>query len=266
MQPVFSKDGLVREFTKEKLHVLEFENRDLLGRSAAAAVADLMRLVIRGKGGVRMVFASAMSQVDFLKYLGEERALDWTKVTAFHLDEYVGFPPEHPQSFGRFLFERLFRRKPGAVFHPVNSGAKDPEAECRRYADLLEEAPIDIMILGVGESGHLAFIDPPYCNFRDSMTFKMTEIDERSREQMVHDGCFARIEEVPRRAYTMTVPACLGGAATVVIVPTELKAPAIKAMLEGPVTTEVPASILRTKENAWLLLDRDSASLLEANE
>jgi glucosamine-6-phosphate deaminase len=82
---------------------------------------------------------------------------------------------------------------------------------------------------------------------------------------MVHDGCFARIEEVPRHAYTMTVPACLGGAATVVIVPTELKAPAIKAVLEGPVTTEVPASILRTKENAWLLLDRDSASLLEAN-
>ena len=262
MRPIFTRDGLVREFVKEKLHIFEFENRDFLGRSAAGAVADLMRRVIREKGRVRMVFASAMSQTDFLKYLGEERDIDWSRVAAFHLDEYAEFPADHPQSFGRFLIDRLFHRTPGVDFHPVNSEAKNPGDECRQYAALLSAAPIDIMILGIGESGHLAFIDPPYCDFDDPETFKLTEIDDRSREQMVHDGCFAHIEEVPRRAYTMTVPACLGGAFTVAIVPTKLKAPAIKAVLEGSITTKVPASILRTKENAWLLLDRDSASLL----
>ncbi len=263
MKPVFPLEGVVCEFEKENLRTLVFENRDMLGRSAAKAVAELMRQVIAEKGRVRMVFASAMSQVDFLKYLGEEENIDWTGVTAFHLDDYVNFPKSHPQSFSRFLIDRLFDRTPGVDFHPVDSEAKDPAAECRRYTALLNESPIDIMILGIGESGHLAFIDPPYCDFNDPETFKLTDLDERSREQMIHDGCFDRIDEVPRRAYTMTVPACLGGACTVVIVPTKLKAPTIKAVLEGPLTKEVPASILREKKNAWLLLDRDSASLLD---
>ncbi len=263
MQPNFSREGLVREISAGKLHILEFENRDLLGRSAAAAVADLMRRVIWEKDRVRMVFASAMSQVDFLKYLGEEPGIDWTKVSAFHLDDYVNFPSNHPQSFSRFLIDHLFNRTPGVDFYPVNSEAKDPEAECQRYASLLEMAPIDIMILGIGESGHLAFIDPPYCDFNDPETFKLTELDEQSRVQMIHDGCFENLDEVPRRAYTMTVPACLSGAFTIIIVPTKLKAPTIKAVVEGPITCSVPASILKTKENAWLLIDRDSGSLLE---
>lgn len=262
MQPAFNKDGLAREFSAEKLHVLEFKNRDLLGRSAASAVADLMRRVIKEKGRVRMVFASAMSQVDFLKYLGEERDIDWTKVTAFHLDEYVNFPSDHPQSFSRFLIDRIFSRTPGVDFHPVGSEAKDPKAECVRYAGLLNEAPIDIMILGIGESGHLAFIDPPYCDFNDPETFKLTDLDEQSRVQMIHDGCFEKLDEVPRNAYTMTVPACLSGMFTIIIVPTKLKAKTIKAVVEGPIVTRVPASILKTKDNAWLLIDHDSASML----
>jgi glucosamine-6-phosphate deaminase len=262
MQPNFSREGLAREITADKLHVLEFENRDLLGRSAASTVADLMRRVIREKGRVRMVFASAMSQVDFLTYLGEEKNLDWTKVSAFHLDDYVNFPRDHPQSFSRFLIDRLFNRTPGVDFHPVDSEAKDPKAECRRYTALLKEAPIDIMILGIGESGHLAFIDPSYCDFNDPETFKLSDLDEESREQMIHDGCFDTLDEVPRHAYTMTVPACLSGEFTIIIVPTKLKAKTIKAVVEGPITTKIPASILKTKENAWLLIDRDSGSLL----
>ena len=262
MTPKFRRDGLVREFVSEKLHVLEYENRDFLGRSAAAAVADLMRRTIAGKGRVRMVFASAMSQTDFLKYLGEEREIDWTKVYAFHLDEYKDFPSDHEQSFSRFLIDRLFSRVKGVHFSPINSEALDSEAECRRYAGLLTEAPIDIMILGIGESGHLAFIDPPYCNFNDPETFKIAELDEQSREQMIHDGCFDTIDEVPKTAYTMTVPACLSGLFTVIIVPTALKAKVIKAVVEGPVTREVPASILKKKGSAWLLIDKDSGKLL----
>ena len=119
------------------------------------------------------------------------------------------------------------------------------------------------MILGIGESGHLAFIDPPYCDFNDPVIFKTTEIDEKSREQMVHDGCFKMLEEVPRKAYTMTVAACLSGRFfTIIIVPTALKAKAIKAVVEGPITRDVPASILQKKGNAWLLIDKDSGQLL----
>lgn len=262
MNPNFKKEGLVREFMSSKLHVLEYENRDMLGRSAASAVADLMRRVLAEKGKVRMVFASAMSQTDFLKYLGEEPDIEWKKVYAFHLDDYTNFPSDHEQSFSRFLIDRLFSRVEGANFYPVHSEVSDPEAECKRYAALLQEAPIDIMILGCGESGHLAFIDPPYCDFNDPETFKTSELDMQTREQLIHDGCFETLDEVPKSAFTMTVPACLSGAFTIIIVPTKLKAPAIKNVVEGPITTEIPASILQTKENAWLLIDRDSASLL----
>ena len=262
MTPTFKREGLVREFMCEKLHVLEYENRDLLGRSAASAVADLMGRVTTEKGKVRMVFASAMSQNDFLKYLGEKSDIDWKKVFAFHLDQYKDFPIDDEQSFSRFLIDRLFSRVEGVNFFPINSEAPDPHEECHRYSSLLEEAPIDIMILGIGESGHLAFIDPEYCDFNDPETFKITDLDEQTREQMKHDGGLETIDEVPRNAYTMTIPACMSGLFTIDLVPTARKAKTIKAVLEGPITNEVPASILRTKENAWLLIDKDSGQLL----
>lgn len=262
MTPHFKAEGLVREFTSGKLHVLEYENRDLLGRSAAATVAELMRRVIAEKGRVRMVFASAMSQTDFLKYIAEEPDIDWTRVFAFHLDEYKGLKPDHEQSLSRFLVDRLFSRVEGAHFFRMNSEAADPAGECRRYAVLFDEAPIDIMILGTGESGHLAFIDPPYCNFNDPEVVKVTPIDDQSRMQMVHDGCFDKMDDVPDTAFTLTVAACLKGMFTIIIVPTALKAKAVKGVVEGPVTNDVPASILRKKGNAWLLIDKDSGSLL----
>ena len=133
MTPTFKREGLVREFMCEKLHVLEYENRDLLGRSAASAVADLMGRVTAEKGKVRMVFASAMSQNDFLKYLGEKSDIDWTKVFAFHLDQYKDFPIDDEQSFSRFLIDRLFSRVEGVNFFPINSEAPDPHScSCQR--------------------------------------------------------------------------------------------------------------------------------------
>ncbi|MBN1294782.1 MAG: 6-phosphogluconolactonase [Candidatus Latescibacteria bacterium] len=260
--PIFPSEGLARKLKSGKLNILEYENRDQLGRSAATAVSELMKGIINEKGQVRMVFASAMSQTDFLKYLGEMTGIDWAGVYAFHLDEYLDFPSDHNQSFAKFLKDRLFDRKNETHFYPIRSDASDTKEECNRYSGLLNEAPIDIMILGIGESGHLAFIDPPYCDFDDPETFKTTEIDDQSRLQMVHDGCFASIDEVPKQAYTMTVPACLSGLTTIIIVPTSLKAKAVQAVVEGPVTASVPASILQKKENSWLLIDRESGSLL----
>jgi glucosamine-6-phosphate deaminase len=242
--------------------VLEYTDRDLLGRAAARAVADAMRRVIAERGDVRIVFASAMSQVDFLKYLSGEEGLSWNKVYAFHLDNYKDFPSNHEQSFSQFLIDRLFSKVDGAHFYPIDSQAKQPEVEVERYTRLLTRRPIDIMILGIGESGHLAFIDPPFCDFNDPKTFKTTPLDEQTFEQLIHDGCFKTTAEVPREAYTMTVPACLSGSFTIAIVPTARKAKAVQSVVEGPVTPAVPASILQTKENAWLLIDRDSGQLL----
>jgi len=262
MLPRFTGEGLVREFKSNKLHVREYENRDLLGRDSAQAVADIMNRVIAEKGRVRMVFASAPSQNDFLKYLKEREDIDWSKVYAFHMDNYVGLPMEHPQSFSQFLVDRLFAFKPEAHFFPINSAAKDPEEEVKRYKALLTEEPIDIMILGIGESGHLAFIDPPFCDFNDPAFYKISPLDEETLIQQVHDGCFEKIEDVPKTAYTLTVAACLSADFTIAHVPTKFKANAIKAVVEGSITEKVPASKLQEKDNAWLMIDRDSASLL----
>jgi len=178
MTPKFNGQGLVREFTSNKLHIREYDNRDFLGKDSAGAVADIMNRVINEKGRVRMVFASAPSQNDFLKYLKERDDIDWSKVYAFHMDNYVGLPMDHPQSFSQFLVDRLFKYKPEAHFFPINSAAENPEEEVKRYKALLTEAPIDIMVLGIGESGHLAFIDPPFCDFDDPAFFKISPLDE----------------------------------------------------------------------------------------
>jgi len=261
--PNFSGKGLIRTFKGGELNVREYENRDMLGIDAAMAVADQLKHYIKENGKVRIVFASAPSQNDFLKYLKDEEGIDWSKVYAFHMDNYVGLPMDHSESFSQFLVDRLFKFKPEANFYPINSGAENPEEEVKRYKALLTEEPIDIMILGIGESGHLAFIDPPFCDFDDPAFFKVSELDEETLVQQVHDGCFEKMEDVPKTAYTLTVEACLSCEFTIAIVPTKLKAKAIQAVVEGPIITDVPASKLQLKKDAWLMIDKDSGSLLK---
>jgi glucosamine-6-phosphate deaminase len=260
--PDFKNKGLVREFQSNQLHIKEYENRNLLGKDAAQAVATIIKDLIKEKGKVRIVFASAPSQNDFLNYLKAEKDIDWSKVYAFHMDNYVGLPIDHPQSFSQFLIDRLFKDLPDVNFFPINSEAENPDEEVKRYKRLLLEEPIDIMILGIGESGHLAFIDPPFCDFDDDSFFKISPLDEETLIQQVHDGCFVKMDDVPKTAYTLTIDACLSCPFTIAIVPTELKAKAIEKVVEGPIITDVPASKLQTKENAWLLIDKDSGKLL----
>jgi len=261
--PKFTNKGLLREFKSDKLNIKEYENRDALGKDAARTVAQIMKNVIDQKGKVRVVFASAPSQNDFLNYLKAESTIDWSKVYAFHMDNYVGLPIDHPQSFSQFLIDRLFIDLPEVNFFPINSDSKNPEEEVKRYKALLLEEPIDVMILGIGESGHLAFIDPPFCDFNDDSFFKISPLDDETLIQQVHDGCFDKMEDVPKTAYTLTIDACLSCPFTIAIVPTELKAKAIKAVVEGAIITEVPASKLQTKENAWLLIDKNSGKLIK---
>ncbi|MGI6208730.1 MAG: glucosamine-6-phosphate deaminase [Anaerolineae bacterium] len=246
----------------DALKVEIYANRAELGAAAASDVAERMRRIIAEKGRVVMVFASAPSQDDFTTALAQEPGIDWSKVVAFHLDEYVGLPSDAPQGFGNYIRRHLLDAvKPGTVFF-MNGNAPDPEAECRRYSELLEEYPLDIACIGIGENGHIAFNDPHVADFNDPVKVKLVELDERSRVQQVHDGCFATLDAVPKLAITMTIPAIVSADAVHCMVPAATKAAAVRCTVQGPISTECPASILRQHKDATLYVDKDSAAQL----
>ncbi len=234
-----------------------------MGEAAGWAVAEKMRELLNMKEHLFMVFAAAPSQNEFLDALSRSPGLDWKKVTAFHMDEYVGLPPTAPQNFGFFLRERLFKKvQPGQV-HYINGIAEDPQAECDRYSTLLKDRPFDIACVGIGENGHLAFNDPPVADFNDPRLVKVVELDLASRRQQVHDGCFEDLEGVPKKAITLTVPALFRAKFIYCMVPAPTKAEAVKKTLEDRVSTACPATILRRHENAILFLDQDSAKRID---
>ncbi len=252
-------EEMISSFVLEKLKVKIFPDRIAMGQAAGQAVAEKMKEVLQKKN-LAMVFAAAPSQNEFLATLSKSTGLDWERVTAFHLDEYVGLPETSPQNFGRFLRERLFDKVQPGKIHYLNGMAKDPWAECGRYAALLKSHPLDIACIGIGENGHLAFNDPPVADFNDPRLVKVVELDLISRQQQVNDGCFRDIESVPRKAMTLTIPAILSATRIFCMVPGPTKMEAVKRTLEGPITTACPASILRQHEQATLFLDQDSAS------
>jgi glucosamine-6-phosphate deaminase len=231
-----------------------------VGRAAARVVSDHVRRLVAQDGRASVIFASAPSQNEFLAALRADATVPWPRVTAFHLDEYVGVGADHPASFRRFLTDRLFDHVKVEAFHGLDGQARDLAAECARYAALLEEHPPGLAILGIGENGHLAFIDPPVCDFGDPATVRVVELDEICRTQQVHDGSFATLGAVPRTALSLTIPLLLTVPAAVAIVPGPAKRAAIAAALDGPVTCACPASILRRHPAATLFLDFDSAA------
>lgn len=253
----------VQLLTRGKLALAIHPDRSSMGRAAAAAVSTMIRGLIARDGKVGVIFASAPSQNEILAGLRADRTVDWTRVTAFHLDEYHGVPASHPASFRRFLQERLFDHVPIRAFHGLLGEAADGEAECRRYAALLDAEHPQLALLGIGENGHLAFIDPPVCDFNDSDGVRLVELDAVCRQQQVNDGGFARLDDVPRTALSLTIPLLMRVPQAVAIVPGPAKQRAIKAAVDGPIDTACPASILRRHSNATLYLDRDSAALLD---
>jgi len=254
--------GLVRHFKAGKATVKVYRNRRRMGEAAARAAEEKMMEIIAKKGRVSVVFASAPSQEEFLANLAAMGGIDWSRVRAFHLDEYVGLPGDAKQAFGRFLKDRLFDKvKPGRVYY-MNGNAEDLEGECRRYTKLLEAEGLDIGCIGIGENGHWAFNDPHVADFNDPLTVKVVELDETSRRQQVHDGVFPSLDEVPRRAITMTMPAIFRANHIFCIVPAKSKAEVVKRTVCGPISTSCPASIIRKHKSATLFLDMDSASLL----
>jgi glucosamine-6-phosphate deaminase len=222
-----------------------------------------MRQILKMRGILSIVFASAPSQNEFLEELSQSPGIDWSKVTAFHLDEYIGLSSEARESFGNFLRTGLFEKvRPGNVYY-LNGMATNLEDECKRYTVLLKEYPLDIACVGIGENGHLAFNDPPFADFQDPLLVKVVELDLVSRQQQVRDGCFKNLQEVPQKAITLTIPAILSAKFIYSMVPGPTKAEAVKRTLEGPISTDCPATILRKHENTIAFLDEDSARLIK---
>jgi glucosamine-6-phosphate deaminase len=243
-----------------RLRVEVYPSRPMMGLAAARVVADAIRGHLARDGRAAVIFASAPSQNEFLAALRQEPGIDWPRLTAFHLDEYVGIAPDHPASFRRFLVDRLFSHVKVAAFHGLDGQAKDLAAECARYTALLRQAAPALAILGIGENGHLAFIDPPVCDFAERADVRVVELDEPCRRQQVNDGCFPSLAAVPRTALSLSVPFLLRVPRAVAIVPGPAKRAAIEAAIEGPVTAACPASILRRHRDAILFLDEDSAA------
>jgi glucosamine-6-phosphate deaminase len=232
-----------------------------LGRAAAVDIAAELRRLITVTGQARVIFASAPSQAQTLDALIAEPGIDWSRVTAFHMDEYLGLEPDDPVSFGNWIQQALWRLLPLRAAHVIRPGA-NPLAEAERYAELLAEAPIDIVCLGIGVNGHIAFNDPGVADFHDSRSVKVVELDELCRQQQVDDGCFDNIEAVPRRALTLTVPRLLAAGRLFCVVPNLRKAEAVRVTILGPLGETCPSTILRTHPRATLYLDADSASSL----
>lgn len=239
-----------------------YDNRQLMGASAAKQAAARIRSLLAEQEHVNIIFAAAPSQNEFLAALTQEPDIDWKRVNAFHMDEYVGLNDAAPQRFGKFLEERIFGKLPFSVVHYIHGNAASADEECKRYAALLEQHRPDVVCMGIGENSHIAFNDPHVADFADPVLVKKVTLDEACRQQQVNDECFATLEQVPEHALTLTIPALMRGRYIFCMVPGPTKAQAVMHTLQSGITEIYPATILRTHQNAVLYLDKDSASLL----
>jgi glucosamine-6-phosphate deaminase len=229
--------------------------------AAAGRAARLLDQAIAEGGEAALVLATGLSQLEMLSHL-VTLPVDWSKVTAFHLDEYLGLPLAHPASFRRYLQERFAARVPGLrALHYVNGEASDARRECRRLGELIRRCPVDVACIGIGENGHLAFNDPP-ADFETEDPYIIVDLDEACRRQQVGEGWFPSLEAVPRQAISMSIRQIMQSRAIVCTVPDGRKAEAVRRAVEGPLTNKVPASILQQHPHCWLYLDEPAASLL----
>ena len=243
------------------MEVIQFETKDSMGKAAAEKGAGLISKAIQEKGGASIILATGASQFEMLGEL-VKAGLDWSRVTVFHLDEYIGIPVTHPASFRKYLKERFVDLAMPAEFHAIN-GEADPEEECARLGAIIAQHPVDVAFVGIGENGHLAFNDPP-ADFQTDAPYIVVELDEACRRQQLGEGWFSSLEEVPLRAISMSIKQIMKSGSIICTVPDGRKARAVRNSLEEIVSPLVPASILTTHSNAWLYLDRGSSSLLSS--
>jgi len=237
-----------------------FNNKIQLGQAAARQAADAIERAISEHGRARIIAATGMSQFEFLNALTKTPGVDWTKVEMFHLDEYVGLPATHPASFRKYLLERLIEPAGITRFHLLD-GEADPGEVCSRAGEEITAAPIDVAFIGIGENGHLAFNDPP-ADFETDEPYIVVDLDEACRRQQVGEGWFAGLDDVPRQAISMTVKQILKAREIICVAPDARKAEAVRNCFENEISSQFPASILRTHDNTTVYLDAESSSLL----
>jgi glucosamine-6-phosphate deaminase len=245
-----------------KLEVQVYQARTEMGSAAALEVTERINALLRQQATVNIIFAAAPSQQEFLQ--GLRRApIEWGRIRAFHMDEYIGLRPDAVQGFGNFLRERLFDKVPFLAVYYIDGDAVDLKKECERYGALLQKYPPDIVCMGIGENGHIAFNDPPVADFDDPYAVKVVALDQPCRQQQVNDGCFSELESVPTHAITLTIPTLMSGRFIYCIVPGRQKAQAVFNTLHREVVEAYPASILRNHEHAVLFLDALSAEMMD---
>jgi glucosamine-6-phosphate deaminase len=243
------------------MNITIFQNKQKMGVEAARRAVDLLQPAITVRGEANLILATGASQFEMLSSLVTQD-IDWSRVTVFHLDEYIGLPASHPASFRKYLKERFEGQVAGLrKFHYVN-GEKDPQAECQRLGKIISSLTIDVACIGIGENGHLAFNDPP-ADFETEAPYIIVDLDPACRKQQVGEGWFASLDEVPKQAISMSIRQIMKSTAIVCTVPDTRKAEAVKNTIEGPVTNLVPASILQTHPRCWMFMDEPAAAKLK---
>ena len=253
---------IIKNYNVEKLNVRVFDTRSAMGKCAGDEAALEIVKVINEKGCANVLFAAAPSQNETLETLCSHTEIDWTKVNAFHMDEYVGLDEKHPAGFRNFLKRAIFDRFKFKSVNLLGGNALNPDKTAEEYSKLLRENPLDICLCGIGENGHIAFNDPAVADFNDPKLVKVVQLDEKCRMQQVHDGCFERIEDVPTHALTVTIPGMCCAKTMICSVPAATKAQAVKDMTTAEISQACPCTILRKHNDARLYCDKDSASLV----
>ncbi len=252
----------MKEIKIDKLNVKISADRPAMGAAAAADISAYIKKMLSEKDELNIIFAAAPSQNEALAELVKAEGIDWGRINAYHMDEYIGLPVGAPQAFSNYLKEHIFSLVPFKSINYIDATAKAPDAEAERYSKLLKENPADMVVMGIGENGHIAFNDPPVADFNDTKAVKPVKLDEICRNQQVNDGCFATIDDVPTHAITLTVPTLYNAPRLFCIVPGPTKAWAVRETLNSSIDEHCPATILRRHDAATLYIDADSAKLL----
>ncbi len=241
------------------------ETKEEMGKAAARKAEEVLKAAITAQGKATFVAATGTSQFEFLHALTRSSSVDWSKTTMFHLDEYVGIPETHPASFRGYLKERLIDKVHPGEIHLIAGDAPDPEEECQRLNTIISARTIDVAFVGIGENGHLAFNDPP-ADFVTEKPYLVVQLDDACRRQQLGEGWFSGFEDVPQKAISMAIRQIMKSEVIICTVPDRRKARAVQACVEGEISPQHPASILKEHPQAFLFLDKDAASGLKQNE
>lgn len=252
---------LRKEFAVDKLKVKVYDNRQSMGLAAGEEAVTYLKELLAEQDEVWAVFGAAPSQNEILATLVESEGVDWSRVHAVHMDEYVNLAEDAPQGFGNFLRRAIFDKLPFASVEFIGSMG-DPQEKIDRYDAIFKQHKIDVVFMGIGENGHIAFNDPHVADFNDPKSIKVVDLDQKCRQQQVNDGCFARLEDVPTHALTLTVPTLFSGTRLFCVVPAPTKADAVRATVEGPISELCPATVMRMHDNATLYCDSDSGKYI----